>query len=109
VNEKDRNCLVFDLYSEGDFQSYIVKKKASGLHLPEVQILRFFANMILAIHFINSRGIFHRDLKPENFLMNMKNNGKLYLNLNDFGIAKNLYSNNQSEISTTTGVLSGSI
>jgi hypothetical protein len=41
--------------------------------------------------------------------MNMKKNGKLYLNLNDFGIAKNLYSNNQSEISTTTGVLSGSI
>jgi serine/threonine-protein kinase len=65
--------------------------------------------MILAIHFINSRGIFHRDLKPENFLINKKDDGMLYLNLNDFGIAKNLYSYNQSEISTTTGAFSGSI
>ena len=65
--------------------------------------------MTFAIHFINSLGIFHRDLKPENFLINMNKDGKLYLNLNDLGIAKNVNSINQSEISTTTGAFSGSI
>jgi len=39
---------------------------------------------------LNSRDIYHRDLKPANFLMKREENGKLFLHLSDFGIAKNI-------------------
>ena len=46
--------------------------------------------MFLAVFHLNSRDIFHRDLKPANFLMKREANGKLYLHLSDFGLAKNI-------------------
>ena len=44
----------------------------------------------MAVFHINSRDIFHRDLKPANFLVKKEENGKIYLHLSDFGIAKNI-------------------
>jgi serine/threonine protein kinase len=43
----------------------------------------------MIVYFLNSNNIYHRDLKPENFLMKRENNGKVYLHLSDFGVAKN--------------------
>jgi len=56
--------------------------------LSEEEIRRFLANMALSIHHINSHEIYHRDLKPANFLLKRLNDGKIYLYLNDFGIAR---------------------
>lgn len=44
----------------------------------------------MAVFHLNSRDIFHRDLKPANFLIKRESNGKIYLHLTDFGIAKNM-------------------
>jgi serine/threonine protein kinase len=45
---------------------------------------------------INSRDIYHRDLKPANFLVKIDKNGRIYLHLNDFGIAKStIYDTNR--------------
>jgi len=43
----------------------------------------------MVVHFLNCNKIFHRDLKPENFLIQIELNGKVYIHLNDFGLAKN--------------------
>ena len=43
----------------------------------------------MVVHHLNSRGIYHRDFKPENFLVKTDSNGKIYLHLTDFGVAKN--------------------
>jgi serine/threonine protein kinase len=61
--------------------------------------------MVIAIHFINTRGIYHRDLKPANFLMS-KINDRIYLNLNDFGIAR-VVNATKSHIQTDTGQFGG--
>ena len=47
------------------------------------------SNIIMVVHHLNARGIYHRDLKPENFFLISDSNGKLYLHLSDFGLAKN--------------------
>ena len=45
--------------------------------------------MILIVYHLNfEHGIYHRDLKPANFLIK-EQNGKKYLHLSDFGVAKN--------------------
>ena len=53
-------------------------------------MVHFLSNIIMVVHHLNSRGIYHRDLKPENFLVKSDENGKIYLHLSDFGLAKNI-------------------
>jgi serine/threonine protein kinase len=43
----------------------------------------------LAVHYLNVGNIYHRDLKPANILLKKESNGKTYLHLSDFGLAKN--------------------
>jgi mitogen-activated protein kinase kinase kinase len=42
----------------------------------------------MVVYHLNSRSIYHRDLKPENFLLKSGSNGRIYLHLSDFGLAK---------------------
>jgi serine/threonine protein kinase len=62
----------------------------------------------MIIHFLNSNNIYHRDLKPENFLIKRENNGKVYLHLSDFGVAKNTKPDSYRPI-TSVGIIKGTI
>ena len=64
--------------------------KLKNEKLSESKIIHFLANIFLAVFHLNSREIFHRDIKPENFLIKIEENGKSYLHLSDFGVAKNV-------------------
>jgi serine/threonine protein kinase len=62
----------------------------------------------MIVHHLNSCDIYHRDLKPENFLIRIEKNGKMYLHLNDFGLAKNTKPE-YTRITTPTGKIKGTI
>jgi serine/threonine protein kinase len=65
----------------GDMATKI--KDAYGNHLPENQLVDWFAQMCLALFYLHERRILHRDLKPQNIFLK---NGRI--RLGDFGIAK---------------------
>lgn len=87
MDENNQQCLVSDLYENGDFQSYIDKRK--GLAFKEDEIMRFVANIVVAVCILDARGKYHGDLKPSKFLLSKMNDGKIYLHYNVFSIAHN--------------------
>jgi serine/threonine protein kinase len=97
IDSDGHQCLVLERYNDGDFSKYLNDRQ--GELLSEKEILRFLANIFLAVFHINSRDIFHRDLKPANFLKK-EVNGKIYLHLSDFGISKNIRDKERQQSST---------
>jgi serine/threonine protein kinase len=66
------------------------------------------ANIIVIVHYLNSREIYHRDLKPANFLVKTELHWRAILHLNDFGLAKNMrrdYSRLTTSIGFTVGTM----
>jgi serine/threonine protein kinase len=62
----------------------------------------------MIVNHLNSCDIYHRDLKPENFLIRNEVNGKIYLHLSDFGIAKNM-NPDYTRLTSTAGAIKGTI
>ena len=54
--------------------------------LPENMVRMFFKQLMTAIEYIHSQGVYHRDLKLENILLN----GNLELMIADFGLSKKI-------------------
>jgi serine/threonine protein kinase len=75
INIVMENCDGGELYTKS--------KNNNGKNFTEEQILEWFAEMALAIHYLHERRILHRDLKSQNiFLKNSK------VKVGDFGISK---------------------
>ena len=87
IDTKKRQCIVQELYNEGDFNEFLNQRK--GKLFMEEEVIHLLSNILQVVHYLNSRGIYHRDLKPENFLVKNDSKGKIYLHLSDFGVAKN--------------------
>ncbi|XP_020690978.1 CBL-interacting protein kinase 24 [Dendrobium catenatum] len=51
--------------------------------LPENETRQYFQQLIDAVDYCHSRGVFHRDLKPENLLLDSQGN----LKISDFGLS----------------------
>jgi serine/threonine protein kinase len=66
------------------------------------------ANIIIIVFHLNSSDINHRDLKPENFLIRTEENGRIYLHLNDFGLAKKTISD-QARLTSSIGAIKGTV
>ena len=89
LDNSKNQCIVEEYFSEGDFYIFLIERRKNEQKFQEKEILQFLANIIKIVHYLNSHDIYHRDLKPANFLIKTEKNGRIYLYLNDFGLAKN--------------------
>ena len=62
----------------------------------------------MIVHHLNSQDIYHRDLKPENFLIRTDQNGRTYLHLNDFGLAKKAKPD-YARLTSSIGAIKGTV
>ena len=94
-------------YQDGDFQNYITKRTKENLVFEESEILRFIANIVICVNHLNSKGIYRLDAKPSNYLISKKNQGKIYLNQNDFELAIEL--DNKERLNTSEDKIVGTM
>ncbi|XP_072958858.1 CBL-interacting protein kinase 24-like [Typha angustifolia] len=71
--------IILELITGGELFDKIVHK--GKLH--EYEARKYFQQLIDAIDYCHSRGVYHRDLKPENLLLDARGN----LKVSDFGLS----------------------
>ena len=52
------------------------------------EAMHYFTMILIALHYLHSKGIVHRDLKPANILIDELPGGVNILKIGDFGISK---------------------
>lgn len=83
---EDKALMIVMEYAEGGtIYDYLDKKLKKGVLLEEEEILRLFAQILLALHHVHKCKILHRDLKTQNILLNKK---QKIVKIGDFGISK---------------------
>ncbi|CAA2988191.1 CBL-interacting kinase 5-like [Olea europaea subsp. europaea] len=75
----------------------LFNKVAKGRHKEE-DARKYFQQLIAAVDFCHSQGVYHRDLKPENLLLDEAGN----LKVSDFGLSALLESKRQDGLLHTT-------
>ena len=62
----------------------MTKKKS----FTEDEAMNYFTQILIALHYLHSKGIVHRDLKPANILIDELAEGVKILKIGDFGISR---------------------
>jgi serine/threonine protein kinase len=69
----------------------------------EEEAMFYFTMILIALHYLHSKGIVHRDLKPANILIDNLPQGLNILKIGDFGISKVDIQQMKKTITTTMG------
>ncbi|XP_058750795.1 CBL-interacting serine/threonine-protein kinase 9 [Vicia villosa] len=88
---KTKIYIVLELVSGGE----LFDKIATNGRLKEDEARSYFQQLINAVDYCHSRGVYHRDLKPENLLLDTKG----VLKVSDFGLS--IYSQKEGELLRT--------
>ncbi|TNV73176.1 hypothetical protein FGO68_gene17062 [Halteria grandinella] len=93
---RGHQCMVFELYKEGDLYSQVVRRMEQNerrgvIGVPRVQgytigqIREIAKQLLQALAFLEDTGIIHCDLKPENILIESADPSNLKVRLADLG------------------------
>ncbi|CAL9774593.1 unnamed protein product [Musa acuminata subsp. burmannicoides] len=85
--------FVMEYIKGGELFNKVTKGK-----VPEDEARKYFQQLISAVDYCHSRGVYHRDLKPENLLLDENDN----LKVSDFGLSALVDSKRQDTILHTT-------
>ncbi|KAL0875858.1 hypothetical protein Bca101_025563 [Brassica carinata] len=81
---KTKIYIVLEFATGGDLYGKISKlRQLPDGRLKEDEARRYFQQLINAVDYCHSRGVYHRDLKPENLLLDAQGN----LKVSDFGLS----------------------
>lgn len=86
ARKSDHLCIVMEYADGGDLSLRI--KKNYGVNFRETQVLDWFIQVVLSLHYIHQRKILHRDVKTQNIFLTSDG----LVKLGDFGIARTLSS-----------------
>lgn len=95
--DRENLYLAMDLMPGGDLRFHIGRHK----RFSEQQTRFFVACIVTALEYLHVNGIIHRDIKPENLVLDSKG----YLRLTDFGIARQMRTDNSGDTSGTPGYM----
>lgn len=91
-------------YLEGWSLKTEIHKYQQGLPLNVFK--NFIKQIVSGLSFAHKKGVVHRDLKPENIFINTIDNQKI-VKILDFGIAKVLFSTDDTQVVTKTNTIVG--
>ena len=87
INQPRVLNIVMPFCEGGDLDNFLKSTKKNKMNIPEEKILRWSAQIGLAIHFLHENGLIHRDLKPNNIMLT---EGGDLIKVVDFGLAMNM-------------------
>ena len=85
--EGEQRCIVMEMAQCGDLQRLIDTRIGKQYPFSEKEILRYFAMICVAVHYVHSNGVVHRDVNPSNILITNQGNIKELLKLAGFGMS----------------------
>ncbi|CAG9323134.1 unnamed protein product [Blepharisma stoltei] len=95
--DRESLYLVMDLMPGGDLRYHLGRCKSFS----EEQTKFFVACIVSGLEYLHRNGILHRDIKPENLVID----GKGYVRITDFGIARVWNPENAKDTSGTPGYM----
>ena len=66
--DREQYLNIVMVYCEGG-DMYTKSKSAKGKHYSEDQVLEWFGQIVLALHYLHDMRILHRDLKTQNIFL----------------------------------------
>lgn len=83
-------CLIIDYYDGGDMDRSIRRQREEDAYFPFQRVMEWFTEMLLAVHYLHSKGIIHHDLKAHNIFFNGSHER---IAVGDFGVSEKVEPN----------------